>query len=733
MSALKKKPHAAPFPRVDRVDDLKAGYRKKQEEERAAAERLAIMRARAEEEEQRRLEEEHKRLEAEEEKKKQAEVERKAKRPWKTASYVPETAPEKIELKEIKEEKDDRKKSKDGPDVEQSLEAIYMEKGDEIPDLSKLERGRSKRWLQMTFGFLFSVATLASSAFAGFYFFQPFRQFSGEGLRLSIQGPEAIALGREETFVVAWTNRDDKSIDRADIRIGLPEDFTVTSMEPSASDKSLTLWHLGYLRGREAGTIRVKGIFTGALGTQSAIQAIGTYRPWSYTRDVDVVATQALLYRDTVLSATLSAPSKVIAGDSVSVKYAVANNGTEAMSGLVAKFRYPQGFVPTPGSSSTAVDASRTEVEIPLPPIAAHATTTVALDGTFVSGSSGDMSFHAETGRKSSDRAFLPAQKSDVHVPVLAGDLTLRFVANGSNADRSLLPGEPVRIAIAYENTSPESIKDAAITLSFESFVDGKSATGTSLLDWKQLDDALAGTSSTKPRVQTIRYDKKQIPAFANLAPQSEGTIEVTLPSVAVASGTKDGSILLTVQGNVPVVGGTKVNRTVRAQPITLRYRSDADLAVEARYYTEEGAPVGFGPLPPVAGKTTAYRIGWKIEKSLHALQNVTVSAVLPKIAAWSARTLEEAGTVTYDEATRTVTWSLNEMPEGTRALEVAFEVQLTPEQVDIGRFAALLGETKFQATDPITGESIVRAKPALSTDLQSDEGARGKGVVKKE
>lgn len=717
---FKKKNHANLFPRVDRVDDIKAGYRKKQEEDREAAKRAEEERVR------------------ENEKKRQAEIERKAARPWKLASFAPsepEEAPEEIELKEIKEPKyhSENKKSKTGPDVEQSLEAIYMEGGEEIPDLSKLERRRSKRWLFSFFGFVFALAVLAGSVFAGYYFFQPFREYKGEGLTLTVKGPEAIALGREETFTIEWVNRDAKPVDYANVRLGLPQDFSVTAFEPPPSEKDAQIWKLGYLQGHDQGTIKVKGIFSGALGTQSAIQALATYRPWSFSRDVDTVATEALLYRDTVLAGVLTAPLKVVAGDAITVKYAVGNNGIQAMKGLSVRVQYPQGFIPNIASSSTVADAEKREIAMPLADIPAHATSTVEIPGVFISGSSGDMAFHAEAGRKGADKSFLTAQKADVRVPVLAGDLTLHFVVNGSDANRAILPGEPVRIAIGYQNTSPEPIKDAAITLSFESFVNGKSATGTSLLNWKQLDDGLAGASTTKTRVQTIRYDKKQIPAFENLAPQSEGTIEVAIPSLPVASGTKDGAILLTVQGFVPNVGGTKVNRIVRAQPITMRYRSDVDIAVEARYYTEEGAPIGFGPLPPVAGKTTAYRVMWKLSKQLHPLQDITVSAVVPKIGAWSARTIEDAGTVSYDEPSRTVTWTLNQMPEGTNELEVGFELQLTPEQVDAGRFAALLGETKFQATDPVTQEAISRAKPPLTTDLQSDEGARGKGVVRKE
>jgi hypothetical protein len=262
--------------------------------------------------------------------------------------------------------------------------------------------------------------------------------------------------------------------------------------------------------------------------------------------------------------------------------------------------------------------------------------------------------------------------------------------------------------------------------------VNGVSATGTTLVDWSELEDATRGATSTKPRIQTIRYDKNSIPDFAELAPGEEGTIEVTLPSLGVTSGTKDALINLDLTGTLATVGKDKVNRVLRANPIRVRYRTDADVKAIARYFTEEGAPLGTGPLPPVAGKTTVYRIEWSIEKKLHGLDNLEVSAALPPNVAWSEQSLVDAGDIVYEEATRTVRWKLNRMPEDIRDLTARFDISLTPSDLDIGRFARLLGETRLTATDAATTEPLVRAKPALTTDLISDESAEGKGVVKK-
>jgi hypothetical protein len=222
------------------------------------------------------------------------------------------------------------------------------------------------------------------------------------------------------------------------------------------------------------------------------------------------------------------------------------------------------------------------------------------------------------------------------------------------------------------------------------------------------------------------------VPIFAQLLPQEEGTIDIEIPTLPVTSSTKDAAIRLTLEGSMDAVGNDRSVRVIRTAPLTFRYRSDVALASEARYFTEEGAPLGAGPLPPVAGKTTSYRVFWSVNKTLHPLENLQVTAVLPASVAWGAASSSQAGTLSYDDATRTVTWSLNRMPEDVDALEASFEIQLTPTEFDVGRFAQLLGESRLSATDPTVSEPVIRALPPLTSDLQNDEGARSKGVVKR-
>lgn len=60
------------------------------------------------------------------------------------------------------------------------------------------------------------------------------------------------------------------------------------------------------------------------------------------------------------------------------------------------------------------------------------------------------------------------------------------------------------------------------------------------------------------------------------------------------------------------------------------------------------------------------------------------------------------------------------------------FDVELLPTASDDGKFVELIGSSNFQAYDENIKENIIQAAKALNTDLQNDESAKGKGVVRK-
>lgn len=609
-----------------------------------------------------------------------------------------------------------------GQEIEKSLEAIYQDDAGAMPDLTKFDRVKSRWWVVALAGAAAFVLVLVAAAWAGFTFFKPFRGFSGQGLSIAIEGSEHVSLGQDTTYFINYGNRASEPLAAAELRVTFPSDFTAVETDPRPTGDGLS-WRLGSLPVDGHGTIRIRGAFTGAIGTQTAIQVIGSYRPASFNSDFEALATKVLSYDESVLVGALSVPAKVLPGDQVAIRYAVENKGAAPLDGLVARLTLPEGFQRN-ATSTDALDGR--EVRIPIGTLAAGASTTVAVVGTFSTGVSGDARVLAETGRIGSDGAFLPNQRTDATFTVLAGDLSLKLVVNGTDVDTTIQYGGVLRFGVGYENTSPEDLKDVTLRLRIES-----AATTTNraaLVDWSAYQDNASGTV----KGSVVTWSKKQIPSFADLSPREEGTIDLSMRAVEAAVGTSTLAFRAVLEADIKSVGGTAVNRTVRATPITIRYLTDAALGAEARYFSEEGAPLGSGPLPPRVGEKTVYRVRWTLAKRFHELKNVKVSATLPKIASWPGNAVADAGEVVYDAERRIVTWTLNRMPEDVADASVEFDVALTPTEADADRFAQIIGETRFEAADAALDQPVLRTWPALTTDLENDEGARGKGVVRK-
>lgn len=552
-------------------------------------------------------------------------------------------------------------------------------------------------------------------------------------MRLDVDGPQQVVLGKETTYVVKWQNVSSQPIASADIRVSFPVDFTMTNAQPKPAENGL-VWHLGAIPIGGRGALLLHGTFTGALGTKTAIQAVSTYRPGSLTSDFETLATRELEYTGTVLNGSIDVPQKVLPGDHLRIVYTIQHLGLAPMKQIEARITLPRGFVRDVASSSSDVDEHT--IRIPLGDIAAGSTTTVAVSGTFASGHSGEASIHAEVGRIGIDGSFQPAQRADASFAVLSGDLNVKLVVNGSDADRAIDVGDVLRVAIGYENTANEHIKDVSIQFMLQPiFASGTNplsrptqSNKSTFVDWSRFEDAASGTV----RENTVTWGKAHIGVLERLPPQQDGTIEFALPSIARASESGILGFQAVAEAKMKFVGTTEVNRTVATAPITFRFRTDATLTAEARYFSEEGVPLGNGPLPPVVGQTTRYRIFWDITKSIHELHTIRVSATLAKHVAWSGKFTSSAGDVTYDATNKRVSWTLNRMPNDVQDVHATFDLELTPSIFDAGRFGDLLNETRFETVDADIGEQIVRNKPPLTTDLQNDEAAKSKGVVRK-
>lgn len=612
-------------------------------------------------------------------------------------------------------------------EVEQSLRTIYAEEEGKMPDMTRLEKIKSHGWLVAAIGIPLFVILLCGAAWAGFWFFKSFDAFNGKNLVLAVEGPSEISLGEETTFFINYYNPLKEPFDAVEVRANFPADFVATQTLPQTADKNL-IWKIGGLAGEEKGTITVKGRFTGALGTVSAIQTVATYRPNNQADDLEALATKQITYSDSILEGSIVVPEKAIPGNRFDLVYKLKNKGVDPLSSLEARLTLPEGFTIQNSTGSGAVLDGRV-YKIIIPSLLAGSSTEIIASGVFASGFGGQAKVTAQAGNLSADGTFMPAQTVEGNFPVLAGDLNIKLVVNGSDdAERTIGYGDVMQCSIGYENTADESLKNVTFRLELQGL---NSTTGTKivkLIDWDKLKNAASSTV----KGDALVWENSKVPDLKEIAPKADGAIEIGVPLLASASATGTAMVRATVYADIEQIGDSKIKRTIQIAPMIFRLKSDAKLSAEARYYSEEGAPLGSGPLPPKVGQATRYRVFWNVNKNIHALKDLEVSAVLPRNVKCINLVTSTAGELVYDQNTRRVAWQLNRLPEDVGSVAMQFEIELTPVASDDGKYVELVGESRFQAIDENINQTILQTAKALNTDLQNDENAKGKGVVRK-
>ena len=606
----------------------------------------------------------------------------------------------------------------DADQVNQSLAAIY--EGQPSKEwLKTIEHKRQKTWVIVLTSFMTLIFLTSIAAWIGFWWWG-MQGFNGEGVEIQIEGPDQVSVGQEVTYFVNWFNVAREPLATTEFRISFPNDFLVTNIDPRPTSEPM-VFRLGAQPIEGRGTVKVTGVFTGALGTSSAIQVITNYRPASFNSDFEELDTKEIQYTQSVITGELELPSKVIPGDDIEIKYRIKNTGSRTMEHLRARFELPNGFVPSASTTQEMLDAKEYFVEIDS--IDAGDEQTIILPGAFAVRSGGDIPIIAETGFVLGDGAFAAAQRSKGIISVLAGDLDVEVVINGNQDDRNVNLGDWQRLAIAYENMSGETLEDIELVLHIEN----QDGSPSNIIDWDEWQDELSGDFDDE---STITYTDDQIEDLQEMAPNTDGFIEVSVPLKEEIASEDDMPLQIYVEAKIGLVAGDRVNRTVKTKSIMLALQSDARISSIARFTSEEGAPVGSGPLPPVVGSSTVYRIEWKINKSLHELDRLTVSANLPPAVAFQAQKEIDAGVLDYDSSKKLVTWTINHMPEDVDQLILSFDVALRPSEADLGRFAQLLGETRFEFTDTKLDAQILRTAESITTDLPDDPLAKQKGVV---
>ncbi|MFH1509406.1 MAG: hypothetical protein ABIE68_04540 [bacterium] len=531
--------------------------------------------------------------------------------------------------------------------------------------------------------------------------------FSSENVILSIDGPSQIASGKDTTYTVKYLNNEGVALNNVEIQVQYPAGFEVSATSPEAKESN-SLWQIEELRPLQSGSIEISGKLFGEVNDRQNIKVTMSYLPGNLSSSFTTETEISTAISQSALTMEITTPENSPSGSSLSFSVALTNDLEEELDDIRLRFSYPENFTYTSSEPNASLENNIFDIA----KLNSDESSTIAVSGD-LTGDEGDVQkFVATLEVKQADGNYVVQAAEEFSVTIVKPALTLTQTVNdGDSANVSA--GDELEYKITYKNEGDVTLQNVEITEEFNR---------SDLYD--------ATTFVSEPG--TLVDNKVTFSEIATIEPNAEETLSFKINLKDTLPSATNGLQLL---GKARVSAGTvqdgEATITSESDTITVSIAGSISLVTEGHYYDYEGIQLGTGPIPPKVGKTTTYRIYWFVSSGVDKLNNAKVTTILPAGVKFVGTTTAEQGTITYEAATRQITWDIGILKNSSsviREMEGTFTLSITPNEA--GSLVTLLNGSTFTATDDATDDSLSDPSGLVDTDLADDIYATDDGVV---
>ena len=578
-----------------------------------------------------------------------------------------------------------------------------------VPPLRTQKKSRIS-WAAIFLGVaaLFFIAAVASATY--FLVFGG-RSISTDRIVIIPDGPVSIGSGDTVTLLVSVENRNPVTAREAALTIEFPD----TARSPE--DETMPLTHyedtMGDILSGETGTRSVQVVLFGSENERVVIPIRFEYRIEGSNAVFVKEATYEVLITSSPLSIRAEAVSEAAAGQPLTFAVTVRSNAKEPLEDVAVFAQYPFGFTARRGEGPV----------FPVGRLDPGEEKTIAVSGTLAGENSDERVFRFTAGiSRGAGTSILAVSYSTVATTITLAkpflQATLSLNRDSGNAP-VIKVGESVQGVVSWVNTLSTPVLDGQVSVKLA----GTALDATSI-------SAFGGFYRSSDT--TIIYSRETDGGLGNLVPGAtgSGSFNFRTKSAAALAGMRNPTITATISVAGRRVGESNVPENISSS-ITRTIKVGTDLSLAARSLYSTGAFKNTGPWPPVADQETTYTIDLSLKNTVNAVADATVSGVLPSYVRYVGATSPSDGTVSYNAATRTVTWRSGEIAEGASDT-AAFQVALLPSASQRGTSPVLMSSIQATGVDRFTQKALSVSQSDITTQTIADPAyAQGKGEVR--
>lgn len=169
---------------------------------------------------------------------------------------------------------------------------------------------------------------------------------------------------------------------------------------------------------------------------------------------------------------------------------------------------------------------------------------------------------------------------------------------------------------------------------------------------------------------------------------------------------------------------------TSKSELPNIKIAADLKVQAAAYYNSPQGDQLGAGPLPPVVDLPTNFWVFFRVDTE-HNFSDFLISAKLPNNVNFTDNTSLLAGKINFNPDSRQIIWQIPDIEPVKDNYRAGIELQIIPTNSQIGQFANLLENIKYQTTDNFTGLKVNNNINNITTALEYDLINQGEGRVR--
>jgi hypothetical protein len=516
-------------------------------------------------------------------------------------------------------------------------------------------------------------------------------------------GPKEAKLGQEVEYVVKFRNNGEFRLENPTLVFQAP-DFSIKDDKIYTQEVIDTDKLGGAIYPGEERSVSFKIRLIGKAGDTKVAKATLTYQPKNLSARYESNTTNTTVMGEVPIDMDMDLSSTVEASKNFHFRVNYLSNVDWLLTDLRVNIDYPSGYT---FGQATPKSLDKNEWVIPI--LNRNQSGIIDVTGQLSGSIDEGKVFRARIGMWK-DGQYMQLKEIAKGTKIVKPTVSIRQTINGE-ANYVAKPGDWLHYEIYFKNISDTELYNLRLFDSLEG----------SLYD---LTSVRADTGSFQGGDNSIVFDWKQNNKLAYLGTMDEGKVEFWVK----------------LRDDMSQMGQPGLNNKVVIGParedFATKVSSKLDL-VQKGFYNDEIFG-NSGPNPPRVGSRTTYTINWQIKNYYSDVKGVIAKVVLGAQTDFLSDKVfpeDQMSKLTYDSATRELTWNVGDMAAGQGALtnppNVSFQVAFNPSEAQANAKATIVGPVSVQASDSWTDSELNSNSAAVETSSLADGSASGgQGIV---